>query len=64
MMELRILSYTEQGRNTAAAIDAALTAAGHRCRRYALPKFCAAGDEPLTLRAADWASSIISIVFR
>ena len=54
-MRLRILSYTEQGRNTAAAIAEALSAAGHSCRRFALPKFCASGDEPLTGGAQAWA---------
>ncbi len=55
-MRLRIISYTEQGRNTAAGIAEAMKAAGHDCHRFALPKFCAAGDEPLTCKAADWAA--------
>ncbi|MBQ6151760.1 MAG: cobalt-precorrin 5A hydrolase [Mogibacterium sp.] len=55
-MRLRIVSYTEQGRNTAAGIAEAMRAAGHSCRQFALPKFCAAGDEPLKGRAAEWAA--------
>lgn len=55
-MRLRIISYTEQGRNTAAGISEAMKEAGHECRRFALPKFCAAGDEPLMCKAAEWAA--------
>lgn len=55
-MRIRIVSYTEQGRNTAAGIAEAMRAEGHTCRTYALPKFCAAGDEPLTGRVAEWAA--------
>ncbi len=55
-MRIRIVSYTEQGRNTAAGIAEAMRSEGHTCRTYALPKFCAAGDEPLGGRAAEWAA--------
>ena len=55
-MRIRIVSYTAQGRSTAAEIADALNGAGHVCRRFALPKFCMPGDEPLTGRAADWAA--------
>ena len=56
-MNVRIVSYTARGRETAARIAEALCAAGHDCRRFALPRFCGAGDEPLSLPAADWAGA-------
>ena len=54
-MEIRIVSYTARGRDTAARVSDALTGAGHACRRFALPKFGKAGDEPLSGSAAEWA---------
>ncbi len=54
-MEIWILSYTAAGRSAAERASAVLTRNGHVCRRFALPKFCAAGDEPLTVGAAEWA---------
>ncbi|MBQ7143826.1 MAG: cobalt-precorrin 5A hydrolase [Oscillospiraceae bacterium] len=56
-MNIRVVSYTAHGRETAVRIAAALRDAGHDCRRFALPKFCGAGDEPLSLPAADWAGA-------
>ena len=32
-----------------------LRTAGHSCRAFALPKFCGAEDEPMTVSAPDWA---------
>ncbi len=55
-MRIRIISYTGQGRNTAAAIADALRGEGHICRRFAMPRFCLQGDEPWAGRAADWAA--------
>ena len=55
-MRIRIISYTGQGRKTAAVIADILGKKGHICRCFALPKFCLPGDEPWTGRAADWAA--------
>ncbi len=54
-MEIWIISYTAAGRATAERAADALAERGHVCRRFALPKFCAAGDEPLTSGAREWA---------
>ena len=54
-MTLWILSYTRRGRALGARAAAVLQAEGHFCRTFALPKFCEAADEPLTLSAPDWA---------
>lgn len=54
-MEIRIVSYTAHGRDTAERAANALEQAGHACRRFALPKFMKAGDEPLSVSAAQWA---------
>ncbi len=54
-MEVWIVSYTAHGRDTAECISDALNAAGHDCRRFALPKFLKSGDEPLLTPAAQWA---------
>lgn len=56
-MRLYLLSYTARGRDTAARIAHALTNASHVCRLFALPKFCKAGDEPLTVSARKWAEA-------
>ena len=50
-----LLSYTARGRALAARVADILKSEGHGCRTFALPKFCGAGDEPLTRSAADWA---------
>ena len=54
-MEIRIVSYTARGGETARRVDAALAERGHVCRRFALEKFCRAGDEPLSGSASEWA---------
>ncbi len=54
-MEVWIVSYTAHGRDTAERVSDALERAGHACRRFALPKFLKAGDEPLLIPAAQWA---------
>ena len=54
-MTIWLLSYTARGRALAARVADILKSEGHGCRTFALPKFCGAGDEPLTLSAADWA---------
>ena len=54
-MEIWIVSYTAHGRDTAERVADALEQAGHDCRRFALPKFLKAGDEPLLVSAAQWA---------
>ena len=56
-MKLWMISFTARGRNTAAALAQAASAAGHSVRTFALPKFCAHRDEPLTLPVADWAEA-------
>lgn len=56
-MEVRIVSYTAKGGQTAHRIDEALSERGHNCRRFALPKFLSAGDEPLTVSAEQWAGN-------
>ena len=50
-----LISYTARGRALAARAADIWKKEGHGCRTFALPKFCGAGDEPLTLSAADWA---------
>ncbi|MBQ6551725.1 MAG: cobalt-precorrin 5A hydrolase [Lachnospiraceae bacterium] len=54
-MRIRLISYTGNGRDTAERAADILTAAGHTCLRYALPKFAREGDEPLTVKASAWA---------
>ena len=54
-MTIWLLSYTARGRALAARVADILKTEGHDCRTFALPKFCGAGDEPLTRSAADWA---------
>ena len=54
-MTVWLISYTARGRALGARIADILRATGHNCRTFALPKFCGAGDEPLTRSAADWA---------
>ena len=54
-MTIWLISYTARGRALGARVADILRAEGHGCRTFALPKFCEAGDEPLTLSAADWA---------
>ena len=56
-MLLWFLSYTARGRDTAARIAKSLAEEGCRCRRFALPRFCKCGDEPLTSGASQWAES-------
>jgi len=52
-----LISYTARGRALAARVAGVLEGEGNLCRTFALPKFCEAGDEPLTLSAADWAGA-------
>ncbi len=54
-MRIRLISYTRNGRSTAQRIAGILTDSGHDCRRFALPKYCSGGDEPLTMKASEWA---------
>ena len=54
-MRVRLISYSKNGRKTAERIAEALSAEGHACRRFALPKYCEAGDEALTVNAQAWA---------
>ncbi len=54
-MEVWIISYTAQGRDTAERVSDALNDVKYDCRRFALPKFLKAGDEPLLTSAAQWA---------
>lgn len=54
-MDIRIVSYTAHGEETAKRVADALTAGGHVCRRFAPEKFCKPGDEPLTVSASEWA---------
>ncbi len=54
-MRIRLISYTQNGRDTAERIAGVLSAAGHECRRYALPKFLGAGDEALSVKGPAWA---------
>ena len=54
-MRIRLISYSKSGRDTAKRIAGALSAAEHECRRFALPKYCMEGDEPLTVKASAWA---------
>lgn len=54
-MTIWLISYTARGRALGARVADILRAGGHGCRTFALPKFCGAGDEPLTLSAGDWA---------
>ena len=56
-MTVWLISYTARGRALAARVGDILRDAGHACRTFALPKFCEAGDEPLTRPAADWAGA-------
>lgn len=54
-MTVWLISYTARGRALGGRVAGILKAAGHGCRTFALPKFCQAEDEPLTLSAPDWA---------
>ena len=54
-MRIRLISYTQNGRDTAERIAGVLTGAGHECLRYALPKFLGAGDEVLSVKGPAWA---------
>ena len=54
-MKIRLISYSQRGRDTARDIAAALAAEGHECRRFALPKYLSEGDEPLTVSCSEWA---------
>ena len=54
-MRVRLISYSKNGRDTAERISALLAEAGHECRRFALPKYLREGDEPLTVKAPEWA---------
>ena len=54
-MRIRLISYTQNGRDTAERIADILAAAGHECKRYALPKYLGAGDEALTVKGPAWA---------
>ncbi len=56
-MTVWLISYTARGRALAARVRDILKDAGHACRTFALPKFCEAGDEALTVPAADWAGA-------
>ena len=59
-MKIRIVSYTARGRDTAERIAAVCETEGHSVTRYALKKFCKAGDTPLLVGACDWAGSAFS----
>ena len=54
-MRIRLVSYTRNGRATAQRIAEMLTASGHDCRRFALPKYAEEGDELLSVGASQWA---------
>ena len=54
-MQARIVSYSKNGRDTAQRVAELLTDLGWECRRFALPKYGAEGDEPLTESASVWA---------
>ncbi|MBQ6235317.1 MAG: cobalamin biosynthesis protein [Clostridia bacterium] len=54
-MQIRIISYTAKGEETAQRAADALTAGGHACRTFALEKFCKPGDETLSVSASEWA---------
>ena len=54
-MTVWLVSYTARGRALAAGIAGILSGEGHECRAFALPRFCGAGDEPLTVPASEWA---------
>ena len=54
-LRVRIVSYSKNGRNTAAAVAAVLREDGHKAETYALPKYCAEGDLPLLVSAREWA---------
>ncbi len=54
-MEVRIVSYTEKGGETARRASDALRSGGHVCRTFALEKFCRDGDEKLSVSASEWA---------
>ena len=56
-MTIWLISYTARGRDLAARVSELLRTLGHSCRTFALPKFCGAGDEPLTCSAGDWAKA-------
>ncbi len=54
-LRIRIVSYSGNGRNTAASIAEVLRAEGHETATYALKKYCADGDKPLMQNAQEWA---------
>lgn len=54
-MRVRIISYTEKGRDTAERIKNLLTDSGDICTSYALPGYAKKGDELLYTSAAEWA---------
>ncbi len=54
-MNIRIVSYTARGEETAKRVAAALENGSQTCRRFAPEKFCQNGDEPLTGSVTDWA---------
>ena len=54
-MNIRIVSYTANGADTARRVGVALTAQGHVCRRFAKAAFCRDGDEQLSGSASEWA---------
>ena len=54
-MNVRIVSYTERGAETARRVSDALNAQGYACRRFAKAAFRLDGDEELTVSASDWA---------
>ena len=56
-MTVWLISYTGRGHALTTRVADALRAQDHLCRTFALPKFCGAGDEPLTLSAPDWAGA-------
>lgn len=56
-MTVWLISYTARGRALGARAADVLRAEGHRCRTFALPKFCEGTDEPLTTSAPDWAGA-------
>ena len=54
-MQIRIISFTENGEKCASKIADVLVASGHECRSYALPKYARDCDAPLDVSASDWA---------
>lgn len=54
-MNIRIVSYTARGEETAQRVADALEKDGHAVFRFALEKFCKPGDTPLKSSASEWA---------